>query len=393
MRFPAFYFTITVAAFVAGCAPFSMDNAKLKLESTSNFHTQSYYLPKTLLTASITEASGKKNLTAGWEKTTDRDYLFKVNYERSIVHEDDFYIETDDKGFLKEIQAYSTDKTKDIVEAAAKIFMTTISGVPSGDNRSMAQATSLEAQLLIVQFDPFDAKDFSAHNRLIKKHGFCFAVFDRSDQPLPGSCSPSHHHDDDHAWHPTTQKLSRPHLGSGFFYRRQRDHRVIIYKRAGKGWQPTWSGWHPFEQGGELLELRVDRGAFIKLEAKLNFTEGNLTKFTMKKPSELLGFMAIPTTIVNTIVQIPGLQVTAAENANALRERELNAREKELQLRERQLKLVPIGTTADNRSVFAEQNALRSASTRDKATFIRLCLDRYGVTPADCEAAWVRDRS
>jgi hypothetical protein len=110
--------------------------------------------------------------------------------------------------------------------------------------------------------------------------------------------------------------------------------------------------------------------------------------------------LAIPTTVVSTIIQIPGLQITAAETANTLRERELNARDKELQLREREVKMRSAGLLADGtRSVYVPVNEQRSAfseapgaraSTMSRATFMGLCSDQMGMQPAECEGAWIR---
>lgn len=373
----------------------------MRLEQQSDYHFQSYYLPKTLLTARITASEKGRNITAGWEKVVDRDYLYRVNYERSSIHEDDLHIETNEKGFLKSVQAFSTDKTADIVEAGAKILMTSISGTPFGSsNRSLRPDAALgEAQIMEVQFDPFDANDFTTHNRILSRHGYCFAVFDRDDTPLKGSCNTRGTYTAGDAWHATGTAAARKYKGAGFFYRRSTEHRVMIYRGGSKGWAPIWSGWHAFEQMGDLNEIRVDRGAFIKHEATLTFTEGSLTKYTMKKPSEVLGFMAIPSVIVNTVVQIPGLQATAAENKNSVREREIAVREKEVALRERELKLVPVGVTANGRSAYevagavprsaVDTSGLRSLAD-DKQQFLASCRDQKGLDDQDCMNAWLR---
>jgi hypothetical protein len=244
----------------------------------------------------------------------------------------------------------------------------------------------------MVQLDPFDADDFTGQNAILHAHGFCFAVFDRKDRPLPGSCTGKGtlgggdgNRDAD-----VTAKYS----GSGFFYRRPVEHRVVIFRKSGRVWRPIWAGWQKFEQQGDLHEVRIDRGNFITLQADLDFDEGNLTKFTLNKPSELLGFMAIPATIVNTIIQIPGAQANA-QKANELKSRELAAQERELQLRERELQMVPAGVTADGRQVYlppryAQGDVGVRQLAEDKQRFMTLCGDQQGLNAQDCEAAWSR---
>jgi hypothetical protein len=378
-----------------------MQNSFLGIEAQVNHQVQSYYLPKTILKAKVTVNATTKalSLTTGSDQVVDRQRSFRVNYVNSLVHEDDIFVVTDTKGFLVSVQSNSTDKTADIVEDAAKIFMSTITGKPVDLNeigRALTEGTLPETELLALQFDPFDADDFGGQNAILQGHGYCFAVFDRKGRPLPGSCSgsgtliggPAERNAD----------ATTTYTGSGFFYRRPAEHRVVIFRKSGKTWRPFWAGWHPFEQQADLHEVRIDRGNFIKFDSTLTFTKGYLKNYVMKKDSELLGFMKIPATIVNTVVAVPGAQAQAAVDANTLKERELNAREKELQLRERELKLVPAGVTPDGRQSYVPagtppptQGDMGIAQfAAEKQRFFALCTDQQGLNAQDCDAAWTR---
>jgi len=390
---------------LSACSPFKSEHELLlPLAERSNQHFQSYYVPKTLLTATITTSGSGKDITLRPERIADRSYLFQVNYDRSIVHDDDLFIETDDKGFLKAVQANSDDKTADIVKSAADTLLTTVGQFGFGRNRSLPDgALSGETHLLTVQIDPFDENDLGTRNRMLSAHGYCISMFDRDDEPLPGSCQ---------IWRqrnhtPRIETVAYVHRGGtpqraqGFFYRRPVEHKIVVHKRKGHHWVPIWAGMHRFEQQAELLEIKVDRGAFIKLQARLDFTEGVLNKYTLNKPSELLGFMAIPSTIVNAVVQIPGLTVSAYENKLNHRDRIAAAREREVKVREREAALVPVGVSPDGlRSVYqARELTNRSAnrsttieqgSDRNRADFYALCGQQVGMTPRDCDDAWLR---
>jgi hypothetical protein len=392
---------LALASLLPACAPFSMENGNLGIEAQTDHQIQSYYLPKTILTATVTVNSTTKavNLTASKETVVDRQRHFKVHYVNSIVHHDDLYITTTTDGFLSAVKSHSTDKTAQIVEAAKRIFMSTITGqqVDLTDLRALPSGALGEAHVVAVQFDPFNAEDFGGQNAILQPHGFCFAVFDRKDRPLPGSCTGKgalSAGEGGRDWDVTTS-----YSGTGFFYRRPAEHRVVIFRRSGKVWRPIWAGWHPFEQQGDLHEVRVDRGSFIKLEADLAFTNGNLTKFTMKKPSELLGFMAIPATIVNAVIALPGAQANAAADANTLKERELTVRESEVKSRERELKLVPAGVTSDGRQIYVPTGGTPRSTqgnvgvrqlAEDKQRFMELCAGQPVLNTQDCEAAWSR---
>ena len=401
--------SLLVAAAVAGCSPFSSDHEGLDPSMLgSDKHFQSYYVPKTLLTATITSTGKENTITLGWERIADRDYLFKVNYQRSIVHDDDLMIETEGKGFLSKGTANSKDRAADIVESAVKILMTNIGGTPfTGKLRSLPTAGLDEKHVLTVQLDPFDPGDLDGNNRLLREHGYCIAMRDRLDAMLPGSCGPGGGKGDGLAPAAGHRLVSWPQSGQGFFYRRPIEHKIVVYKRTGGRWSPIWAGSHRFEQQAELLEIKVDRGAFIEQKASLTFSEGVLANYTMNKPSELLGFMQIPTVIVNAVVQIPLLQVSAMESANTLKERELAAREQELKLRERELQMYSVGVSADGTRVMylppdeagARVAALARAATvgqgprageLERAGFFANCRDQLGVTEEECDAAWQR---
>lgn len=410
MRWIGIAFAVVAAFSAVACSPFKSEHELLlPVAERSNQHFQSYYIPKTLLTATITVTNGVKDIELGWERIADRSYLFQVNYDRSVVHDDDLYVETNSKGFLTSVQANSVDQTAEIVKAATNILLTTIGQTPRAGVRSLPGGALGSAHLLTVQLDPFDETDLGTRNRMLSAHGYCISMFDRDDEPLPGSCQVWRQRN--HARIETVAYVHRggtPQVGYGFFYRRPVEHKIVVHRRKGHHWVPIWAGMHRFEQQAELLEIKVDRGAFISLQAKLEFDEGVLKKYTLNKPSELLGFMQIPTNVVNAVVQIPGLTVSSYEQKLNLRERTANAREKELKLRERELGLLaPAGSLGDGqRSVVyvapgygAAPRAAAAgpdigALVEDKrSAFMARCRDRVELTTKDCEDAWLRSTS
>ena len=107
--------------------------------------------------------------------------------------------------------------------------------------------------------------------------------------------------------------------------------------------------------------------------------------------------MAIPTIVVNTLVQIPGLEVGAQERANNLKERELAAREQESKLRMQELQL----RSADAAQSGGHDGAVRSSGKNNgpqrsglgnRTSFMTNCLDQVGMSTQACEAAYERER-
>ena len=176
---------------LSGCGHFSSYNYGLDgPPSGSGSLYQSYFLPKTILSVTVSENGSDKNILLVKETVPVRDIHFKVHYNRSILHHDDISVETTSAGFLSVVQAHSTDKTAEIVEQFAKILMTNIGGEQyTGSLRSLSKSALGGKTLLTVQFDPFDVGDFDYKNQLLRREGYCLAVFDRHDKLVPGSCN------------------------------------------------------------------------------------------------------------------------------------------------------------------------------------------------------------
>lgn len=365
--------------------------------------TQSYYVPKTLLSVEIKRAGGERIIQLAKESVPERAAHFKVHYNHSSMHNDDLVIETTPKGYLKQVKAHSKDETAAIVESLAKIIMTNIGGVPRTSIRGFAPGGMRPETVLTVQFDPFDPEDFEYMNKLMHRQGYCLAVFDRNDDLVPGSCYYRVAKERDAPRRGQPIAIALPEEASGFFYRKPIHHKLIVFERKKHRWRPVWAGWEAFENQAELLRIKVDRGAFITSEAQLDFDNGVLVKYSMKKPSEVLGFMSIPSVVVSTIVQIPGLQVGQAERQNDLREREIAAREKTNQLRERELQLRRVGVNQSGQPIYLPPDPARSVSVAARArrldperkqfeedAFMESCRDRLGVPEQDCRREWRR---
>lgn len=397
---------LSAGMLVSACAATTFDSLHYETEGEPDGAgglTQSYYVPKTLLSVEIKRAGNERTIQLAKESVPERAAHFKVHYNHSSMHSDDLVIETTPKGYLKQVKAHSRDETAAIVESLAKIIMTNIGGVPRTGIRGFGPGGMRPETVLTVQLDPFDPEDFEYKNKLMHRHGYCLAVFDRNDELVPGSCyyqvakergAPK--------WGQPIQ-IALPREASGFFYRKPIHHKLIVFQRLQRRWRPIWAGWEAFENQAELLRIKVDRGAFITSEAQLDFDKGVLVKYSMKKPSEVLGFMSIPSIVVSTIVQIPGLQVGQLERQNDLREREIAAREKANQLRERELQLRQVGVNQNGQSIYMPPDPVRSVSFGahersidperqrfEEDAFMESCRDRLGVPEQDCRREWQR---
>ncbi len=358
------FFAMLSACLLSACAPFSSShNSLLPDEQNAGSPFQSYSVPKTILKATIIKGDDGKKIQLQKDKVVDRDFQFRVDYHRSIIHDDDLQVVTDKSGYLKSVKAHTTDKTVEIVEKIAKVFMTNIGGKEHTGSLNRSFSAGAITQELALEFDPFNWREFSASNELLKEHKYCIAVYDRDNQPLHGSCQTggSSKSSIQTIVYEDTEK---PQQYSGFYFRNPRQHRVIVYQRMGGNWDAIWSGYEGFENAADLLEVRVDRGAFIELKADLTFNEGQLTKYHMvKNKSEVEGFLGIPMIIVTALTSAPGL---AIENQNAElaldqkrlanKKKSIANKEKALNLNEEAAKLRSAGISPDGRRVYVPTN-------------------------------------
>ena len=392
---------------LASCAPFTSRVDPL-MEGEESAAFQAYNIPKTIIHAIITEDSDKnRKIKMDTEQVIDPKYQFKVDLNRSGFHKDTLTVETHaGSAYLKRVYVNSEDRSGEIVKKSLDIFKKAIGGPLVPDSlRSLPSdgnfAKASEKHLLTVQFDPFVAGELANTNKMLKRKGFCVAVFDRRDRPLSGSCF-VHKSSKNRAQEVRVQN-SQPAAFSGFYYRKRNHHRVVVYKKkARKRWRVIWSGLEAFENQSDLMQVKVDRGAFITMEATLLFGEtdddsddhGILTSYTMNKPSELNGFMGIPISIVTAIVAIPGLQVQSETNKLQLQEKRLGIREERLKLRQQELDQQRSasfrngprqGSSANRGFAF---NKLNQHSQTRMAQFFEGCRDQREMTEERCKALW-----
>lgn len=68
------------------------------------------------------------------------------------------------------------------------------------------------------------------------------------------------------------------------------------------------------ENGGPIVRVPVDRGAFISRNTTLSFSNGSLTSHEVVKPSEALQFVSLPVDVAKALLSIPAELLTARIN-------------------------------------------------------------------------------
>ena len=329
MRVAVMSCALVAVMLAAACAPFASVHEDMLGADSRATHVQSYVLPRTLIDATV-DGQGRLGLKA--LKVGDHRHRYQIAYERSVTHHDDLNIQVSESGFLDIITANTNDKSAEIVKKISEIIVDAAKGPTLKALKDQSAVNALQAQL-----DPFEAEDFLYKNRMLYSEGYCIAVFDRNSQLLPGSCKrfANGHRIRFAALQDTDYEPAV--LGereAGFYYRRPVDHSVVVFRKDPSGrWTSLWAGIQQFEQQSELFEIEINRGAFINQQATLDFEAGIPTRFELNKPSELNGFMAIPATIVSTVIQLPGAQLTGNLNRLELRNQELALQRKELEHR------------------------------------------------------------
>ena len=348
----------------------------------------SYFLPKSMLRATVVEAADKsRNIIVEKFDTQDETLHFLASVHLSAFSSDIINIETTNSGLLKAVTTDLTDQTVENVEKFSKLLFSSITGVPTTENRKLPDGAGIPAAtLLSIEFDPFVPGQLVDANQKLAKYGYCIVVAGESN-PLPGNvCERVLSNADDTQFESPYGSFVAAH-SHGLYYRRPIYERVHIFRKKSDGYSEVWSSVETFANRSALLEVRLDRRAFIRMNTVLTFDAGVLTKVEITKPSEVLASLSLPITILDAVLKLPILRIQKIEADNGLRERELNARQKEIDLKAREIAIREQELSNANRSTFIVQGAQppRALTPDERQLLLDRCDGTFG-TQQQCQA-------
>jgi hypothetical protein len=272
-----------------------------------------YYLPRTLLTLTITTTGTDDTITAAKKVAPDPNAKLLYRFEPSGFSDDTLEVQTDESGLLNSVSSLTTDRSGDIaVKIAETLFTVATRGaaLPTADapvTKTIFQGT----------FDPFDQREKNWMKSELAGRKFCILVGTEVASSPDTQCgvkpSPPQGVGSSAAF---ARSIDKDFEYPEIFYRRTKPTpiRVLKYNDAMKKWDTVWYGQESIFDKSELYEVALSRSEFIKRQTVLTFTNGALTGIKLDKPSEVLAAVSIPVKILRIAFAIPlaGLQQETA---------------------------------------------------------------------------------
>jgi hypothetical protein len=261
----------------------------------------------------------------------DRTQPLCLDYLGSLVSDDLVKVQRNQQGLLTSVNSSVQDKTPEIFEKLAQIGENlAIAGGRSGELRS--------ADTLDVEFDPFIWEEMIRVKGALRRFGFCvyvegysFSVAGLAPEGISKAgerwCStdnPKQH--DDSASYYASLPVPPEVMRTGILYRPNTSHKVVVLRRDDPGGP---GGWKLFQLArvnmsnmSPILSISVERAMFAKRDTDLTFSAGVLTDVSIKKTSELAGFVRIPLAIAKAVVDVPAqivqFKIADTQNQTAL---------------------------------------------------------------------------
>jgi hypothetical protein len=314
-----------------GCSSMTAELVSMRSEETNvrdyshyNPASISYFLPMSIVSITVRRDSAGVHFIDDpmLRKVPDGRFLYRTNLHLSAFSSDDIAITTSASGFLATVTTTLDDKTGDVVKYIASSIITLLTGVP-GDKVALVGTRAFEATAPIVFKASFNPTDENQRRRLNEELRRQFGLEIRLEPLLGNDASTASS---------TSGSIPAPGasapVGSadGILYRPALPYLLTVLYNNDVQSQHVIT----VENEAPLLNIPIQRTAFVKRVNTIILTDGVPTSVTFNKPSEALAVVSIPYDIFNAFLralsQIVPLATTGVNNDQAL----LDARAKYL---------------------------------------------------------------
>ena len=293
--------------------------------------TGAYYLPKRLLTVTVTSDDNKSYDIALDDKYTavpDVNFLFCLDYLSSSFAEDYVGIDRTPSGLLRRVFTKAIDKSDEIAIKVIDALGTGAAAVDAARSRNFPKQGD---KWVVSQFtfDPFDFESLDRINSALARVGFCVFLDPHNDPFVPpwsgANClgrfksKPS--------WEPAIYPTVAQRRGGslkdanfaaepvrleardGILYRPNLTHGFVILRRqdptSGEPWELYKKSRIEIPNAAPIFSVKVERSLFVERQTDLQFSEGVLMDVAIKKDSELAAFAEIPLVAAQVVVNVP----------------------------------------------------------------------------------------
>lgn len=259
----------------------------------------------------------------------DPAHQYYLTYDHSAFSTDTVSIQTTDTGLLKKISAQSKDERGEVLKKLVELATETGKAFIGARGKAIDPYPTFSYETL---FDPTLKED---RDRLIADLGeYGVEILELDAAPLGGALSRG-----------AAQDCNR-----GACFRLAVPHKFVIAYRN----QPTIAFPDPtpargtadilIPNGSPILAVEINRYAFVEAKTEVEFENGMLTKVSLDKPSEAVGFMEIPIDIAKSIVSIPSalfdFKIKSMNDDQRLNAAQMNLIDSQMRLLEKQQELL-----------------------------------------------------
>ena len=259
--------------------------------------TGSYFLPKHVLTVTITRADGVLQLNYNSKIVPDSRVEFDSAANLSPLSDDTVVVKISEAGLLEKISTTVTDRTADVAQELVTLGYNPVF-------RSILENRQVSTVIRDLEFDPFDPTALHDANDILKQAAngkFCLEI-EISPGRFSGGCSNTAY-----TGLPTPDLTGFPQRAGGIFYRRPQMHRIRMYQRddGSDRFKLVHTGVESFANAAPLQRLDLRRSLFIARKTEITFNGGVPTVVDVNKPSEALGAVKLPGTLIAAAVAAP----------------------------------------------------------------------------------------
>lgn len=275
---------------ISGCATIY----ETKVNQPGN-NSRQYFLPKGLIALKLERKVAKAGVevTASVKIAPDLKTKLYLHANHNFTYEDKLVVQTDSSGLLKAVNAKSDFKGGEILSKLGELATAAMQFDEVGERQVCKKDQSQDTFLIEVEFDPFDGVDVvkDVNDKLGEK---CFKLNPKS----------------------SLVKAKQPKgTTKGILYRGITAYPFTISSTVtlvSKNFEAVL----PDKSSLEIFEY--DRGVFVSRNIDLTFENGFLVKSDLTYPSEVLGFITLPLSIVKSISDATigrfGMRTTEAQN-------------------------------------------------------------------------------
>lgn len=283
---------------ISNCTGKSLDS-EFVLESEREISSYtSYSLPKGMVTFNVqsNEEADRETIYTITKPTVefvaDPQARFRFSFNYSAWADDTFDIQIDKRGLLSSANVVNEDKTPEIVQNALSVAGE-LAGLASSD-RTVGRNRSMD-----VVFDPYDPRQVDYSARRVHAMGLFMTVKTVEGDYL---------YKDNRivaAYHEKFKYEARAlasQCNSSLCFRTVQPIIVEVFDESQNFFSRTVLD---VPNSQNISSFDITRTACVKRTNDLKFSEGVLAQIKVEKPSEILGCLSIPASIVKAILGFP----------------------------------------------------------------------------------------